>query len=225
MANLSKFAALTLIALLAAAITACGGNGASEPATTAAPATATPAPTPRPTDTIAPTATPRPTNTPAPQSTATAAPAATPQPTATSAPTATPQPTATAAPTATPQPTATAAPIVTPQPTATPAPIVTPQPLGEPIADALSPIGDNLQWAAHYDNATGQISVHDPSGSFSIESLALPPGLSVNDSDTLPALTHLVHKEIYFVSLSRAQQVVLRNEIRNLSAGVNFLTW
>ena len=211
MAHLSKFAALTLIALLTAAITACGGDGASEPAATTAPAIATPAPTPRPTDTIAPTATPRPTNTPAPQSTATAA--------------ATPQPTATAAPTATPQPTATAAPIVTPQPTATPAPIVTPQPLGEPIADALSPLGDNLQWAAHYDNATGQISVYDPSGSFSLDALSLPPGLSIDDSAPLPALTHLATGQIYFVSLNRAQQVVLGDAIRNLSAGVNFLTW
>ena len=219
MAHLSKFAALTLIALLAAAITACGGNGASEPATTTAPATATPAPTPRPTDTIAPTATPRPTNTPEPT--------ASPESTATPRPTATPNPTATAMPdpTATPRPTNTPNPTATPRPTAMPEPTTTPRPLREPIANALAPLGDNLQWAAHYDNATGQISVYDPTGSFSLDALSLPPGLSIDDSAALPTLTHLATGQIYFVSLIQAQQVVLGNEIRNLSPGVNFLTW
>lgn len=215
MGNLRKFAVLALIGLLAAAITACGG--ASEPATTAAPATEIPSPTPRPTETAAPTTTPRPTNTPAPT--------ATPRPTATPNPTATPRPTPTPESTATPRPTVTSNPTATPRPTATPEPTATPRPAREPIADALATLGDNLQWAAHYDNATGQISVYDPSGSFSLDALSLPPGLSIDDSDALPALTHLVHEEIYFVSLSRAQQVVLRNKIRNLSPGVNFLTW
>ena len=86
-------------------------------------------------------------------------------------------------------------------------------------------MGDNLQWAAHYDNATGQISVHDPSGTFTTEALSLPPGLSLDESDTPPALTHLTPGQIYFVNLTQSQQVVLGNEIRNLSPGVNFLTW
>ena len=204
--SLKQFATIGLIALLAAGIIACGGGDAPEPAATvAAPATATPAPdtpTPRPADTIAPTATPRPTNTPRP--TATAAPTAT----------ATPRPAATA----TPQPTA------MPDPTATPQPTPTPRPASEPVADALAPLGDNLLWVAHYDNATRRISVYDPSGAFTVDALPVPTGLSLDDSDSLPEITHLIPRQIYFVNVSRPQQLVLGDQIINLVAGVNFLT-
>ena len=200
MRSLKQFAAIGLIALLAVVMIACGGSDAPEPAaTTAAPATATPAPdtpTPRPASTIAPTATPRPTATAAPTATATSRPAAT----------------------ATPIPTA------MPEPTATPQPTATPRPTSEPVADALAPLGDNLLWVAHYDNATRRISVYDPSGAFTVDALPVPTGLSLDDSDSLPVITHLIQDEIYFVNVSRAQQLVLGDQIINLVAGVNFLT-
>ena len=206
MRSIIKLAAIAIIGLLAAGIIACGGSSdAPDPTNTAAPPTAalTPdTPTPQPTDTPAPTDTPRPTDTPAPP--------ATPRPTNPPAPTATPQPPPTARPTDTPPP-------------ATPAP--TPTAGLQPVADALSPLGDNLLWVAHYDNPTGRISVYDPSGAFSPEALPLPPDLSLDDASSLPALTHLVAGKIYFVAVSEQQQVVLGNEIRNLTAGVNFLTW
>ena len=166
--------------------------------------------------------TPDPTNTVAPPAATLTPDTPTPQPTNTPMPTTTPRPTNTPAPTATPQPRPTARPTDTPPPT-TPAP--TPTSGLQPIADALSPLGDNLLWVAHYDNPTGRISVYDPSGAFSPESLPLPPDLSLDDASSLPALTHLVSGKIYFVAVIEQQQVVLGNEIRNLTAGVNFLTW
>ena len=205
MRSIKKLAAIAIIGLLAAGIIACGGSDTPDPTNTAAPPTPAPAsdtPTPQPTNTPAPTDTPRATDTPAP--------------------TATPRPTNTPTPTATPQLQPTARPTNTPPP-ATPAP--TPTAGLQPVADALSPLGDNLLWVAHYDNPTGRISVYDPSGAFSPESLPLPPDLSLDDASSLPALTHLVSGKIYFVAVSEQQQVVLGNEIRNLTAGVNFLTW
>ena len=217
MRSIIKLAAIAIIGLLAAGIIACGGSDTPDPTNTAAPPTATltpDTPTPMPTNTPAPTDTPRATNTPAPTDT--------PRATDTPAPTATPRPTNTPAPTATPQPPPTARPTDTPPP-ATPAP--TPTAGLQPVADALSPLGNNLLWVAHYDNPTGQISVYDPSGEFSPEALPLPPDLSLDDASSLPALTHLVSGKIYFVAVIEQQQVVLGNEIRNLTAGVNFLTW
>ncbi len=205
MRSIKKLAAIAIIGLLAAGIIACGGSDTPDPTNTAAPPTATltpDTPTPMPTNTPTPTDTPRATDTPAP--------------------TATPRPTNTPAPAATPQPQPTARPTDTPPP-ATPAP--TPTAGLQPVADALSPLGDNLLWVAHYDNPTGRISVYDPSGAFSPESLPLPPDLSLEDASSLPALTHLVSGKIYFVAVIEQQQVVLGNEIRNLTAGVNFLTW
>ena len=206
MRSIIKLAAIAIIGLLAAGIIACGGSSdAPDPTNTAAPPTATltpDTPTPMPTNTPMPTATPRPTNTPAPTDTT--------RPTNTPAPTTTPQPPPTARPTDTPPP-------------ATPAP--TPTAGLQPVADALSPLGDNLLWVAHYDNPTGRISVYDPSGAFSPESLPLPPDLSLDDASSLPALTHLVAGKIYFVAVIEQQQVVLGNEIRNLTAGVNIITW
>lgn len=166
--------------------------------------------------------TPTPTNTAAPPTATLTPDTPTPQPTNTPTPTATPRPTNTPAPTATPQPPPTARPTNTPPPT-TPAPSPTAD--LQPIAAALAPLGDNLLWVAHYDNPTGRISVYDPSGAFSPESLPLPPDLSLDDASSLPALTHLVSGKIYFVAVREQQQVVLGNEIRNLTAGVNFLTW
>ena len=206
MRSIIKLAAIAIIGLLAAGIIACGGSSdAPDPTNTAAPPTATltpDTPTPQPTNTPALNATPRATDTPAPT--------ATPRPTNTPAPAATPQPQPTARPT-------------DPPPPATPAP--TPTAGLQPVADALSPLGDNLLWVAHYDNPTGRISVYDPSGAFSPEALPLPPDLSIDNASSLPALTHLVSGKIYFVAVSEQQQVVLGNEIRNLTAGVNFLTW
>ena len=195
MRSIKKLAAIAIIGLLAAGIIACGGSSDA----------------------------PDPTNTAAPPTPAPASDTPTPMPTNTPMPTATPRPTNTPAPTtATPQPQPTARPTDTPPP-ATPAP--TPTAGLQSIADALSPLGDNLLWVAHYDNPTGQISVYDPSGAFSPESLPLPPDLSLDDASSLPAITHLVSGKIYFVAVIEQQQVVLGNEIRNLTAGVNFLTW
>lgn len=200
MRSIIKLAAIAIIGLLAAGIIACGGSDTPDPTNTAAPPSDTP--TLQPPDTPAPTNPPRPTNPPAPNNP--------PRPTNPPTPTVTPQPPPTARPTETPPP-------------ATPAP--TPTAGLQPVADALSPLGDNLLWVAHYDNPTGQISVYDPSGAFSPEALPLPPDLSINNASSLPAITHLVSGKIYFVAVIEQQQVALGNEIRNLTAGVNFLTW
>ena len=44
---------------------------------------------------------------------------------------------------------------------------------GVPVAAALAPLGDNLLWVAHHDNATGTWSLYDPSGTFALSEL--PP--------------------------------------------------
>ncbi len=93
-----------------------------------------------------------------------------------------------------------------------------------PIAADLAPLGDNLLWVAHYDNAMQQVLVYDPSGSFSPDMLALPPGVSV-DPDSPPVLAQLVSRRIYWVAVSQEQTAVLGGATRDLAPGVNTLIW
>ena len=152
--------ALVAVALIALAVVGSRWSSTGDPEPVAAPAVATPeptptlTPTPEPTSTATPTqaATPEPTPTATPEPTPTATPeptpTATPEPTPTATPeptpTATPEPTPTAmpepTPTATPEPTPTATPAPTPTatpeptPTATPAPTPTATPAPTPTA-------------------------------------------------------------------------------------------
>ena len=229
-----KLAAILLAGLLAALLIACGSEtpaATDTPVPPTAVAEPTQAPTgppdtpaPAPTATAVPTEAPAPTDTPAP----TEAPAPTPVPTAAPAPTNTPEPTATPEPedTPTPEPTAMPEPTAAPEPTAEPeptaAPTPTPEPDVPPIAAALAPLGDNLIWVAHYDNPTKDLSVYDPSGTFSLDEVPLPPGLSI--SDTKP-LTELDVGKIYWIMASRDQTVQLGSQNVIIRSGFNFISW
>ncbi len=96
---------------------------------------------------------------------------------------------------------------------------------GEPVAAALAPLGANLRWAAYYDNATKQWSVYDPSGAFSPDLLLLPPDQSVPSRSSIGVLTHLVPRTVYGVYISRDETVTLRGTARNLTAGINSVSW
>ena len=239
-----KLIAIVLIGLISVAIAACGGDSV-EPTNTALPASATEAPTqapdtptPAPTATAAPTNTPTPTNTPAPVPTATAVPVPTEAPTV--APTPEPEPTAAPEPTSTPVPTPvpmatpvpapteapTVAPTPEPEPTAAPEPTATPEPepVENPVAADLAPLGDNLLWVAHFDNATKEWSVYDPSGTFSPDLLPLV-GQDVPDASAIGELSALVPRQIYWLMVSDAQTAVLGGVSRNLVSGLNGVPW
>ena len=96
---------------------------------------------------------------------------------------------------------------------------------GEPVAAALAPLGNNLLWAAYYDNATKQWSVYDPTGAFSPDLLLLPPEQSVPSPSSIGALTHLVPRKVYGVYISRDETVTLRGTARTLTAGINSVSW
>ena len=232
-----KLIAIVLIGLISVAIAACGGDSV-EPTNTAPPASATEAPTQAPdTPTPAPTATataaptntpvpaPRPTNTPVPTVASMSTPTS-PPPTAAPEPTATPVPTP--APTATPVPVPTEAPTVepTPEPTDTPEPTATPEPepVENPVAADLAPLGNNLLWVAHFDNATKEWSVYDPSGTFSPDLLPLV-GQDVPDASAIGELSALVPRQIYWLMVSDAQTAVLGGVSRNLVSGLNGVPW
>lgn len=133
-------------------------------------------------------------------------------------------PVPTEAPTATPalEPTATPEPTAAPVPTATPAP----EPPESPVLAELAPLGDNLLWAAHYDNATGQWSVYDPSGTFSPEMLPLPPGQSAEGITSFLSINRLVPGQIYSLMVREDQTAVLGGVSRTLRGGtINLFRW
>ena len=231
--------AIVLIGLISAVIVACGSETPA-PTNTASPHGNCPIAhggaehanpgtygDPPPTPTLAP----EPTDAPAPTVVPTAAPdpTATPEPTAIAEPTATPEPTATRAysyarPTATPTVAPTAEPTATPEATEAPTVAPTPAPPIDPVAAELAPLGDNLLWVSHYDNATQRLSVYDPSGTFSPE-FVLPPGQEPPDASEIAALTNLTPGQIYFLSVEQEQTVDLRGNKVSLVKGVNFLLW
>ena len=234
-----KLAPIIIIALFASAMVACGVE-ATVPANTATPAASGSEATQAPTQ-AADTPTPMPTATTAPIPTPTVPPAPTntPEPTVAPAPTNTPEPTVAPAPTveatATPEPSPTSEPEATstPEPTATPRPAVTPEPqptaepqmAGDPIETALAPLGANLLWAAHSDNATQEWSVYDHSGTFSPDALPNPQGGPVPDASSIAPLTHLAPKKIYWLVVSRDQSVELQGRSLTLHAGSNPIVW
>ncbi len=213
-----KLAAIVLAGLLVAVLVACGSEAPAVP-DTPVPPTSIP--------TLAPTSPP---DTPAPAATATTA-----APTEAPAPTEPPQPTeepvATAVPTQAPEPTDTPEPDPTPVPenTPTPEPTSTPTPTPEPdlppIVVTLAPLGDNLIWVAHYDNATQNLFVYDPSGTFSPDVLPLPPGVSVDDPSAIGSLSELVTGKIYWIMAGKEQKVQLGGQELTISSGLNFLSW
>ena len=91
-----------------------------------------------------------------------------------------------------------------------------------PVATALAPLGDNLLWAAHYDNTTSTWSVYDPSGTFSLSELP-PNGRSY--SGPIGDLSHMVHGAIYVVKVVEDQTVALGGVPVTLHAGVNLITF
>ena len=93
---------------------------------------------------------------------------------------------------------------------------------GVPVAAALAPLGDNLLWVAHHDNATGTWSLYDPSGTFSLSELP-PNGRSY--SGPITDLTHLFHGAIYVIKVAEEQTVALGGVPYTLYAGVNIITF
>ena len=93
---------------------------------------------------------------------------------------------------------------------------------GVPVAAALAPLGDNLLWVAHHDNATGTWSLYDPSGTFSLSELP-PNGRSY--SGPITDLTHLFHGAIYVIKVAEEQTVALGGVPYTLYAGVNIMTF
>ena len=225
-----NLAATLFIAIFATAILACGSDTPA-PSDTVAPPPATQAPTNAADTPIpAPTATPAPTNTPTPQPQPTNTPVPTaritvaPEPTNTPEPTPQPSPEPTAAPTPDPTAAPTPDPTATPEPTETPA-TTEPEPMEDPVAADLAALGDNLLWVAHYDNATGEWSIYDPSGTLSPEMLPLPPGQSTENLGPLATITRLVPGKIYWLNVKEAQTAVLGGKSRTLGAGLNPAPW
>ena len=94
-------------------------------------------------------------------------------------------------------------------------------PSGVPVATALAPLGDNLLWAAQYDNATGDVSVYDPSGTFSASEL--PPDGTY--SGPIGDLTHMVDGGIYWIKVAQAQRTTLGGRLVDLYAGLNLIVF
>ena len=234
---MNKLGAILISGLFALLLAACGGDAPAPTATPTqaasvsqpkeAPTSPPDTPTPAPTSTTAPTKALDPTNTPAP--TEAPAPTVAPVPTDTPEPSPTPvaEDTPTPEPTATPEPTSTPTPTATPEPasTSTPTPTPTPEPDKPPIAVTLAPLGDNLIWVAHYDNATQGWSTYDPIGTLTPDELPLPPGGSVPDPSAIGSLTELITGKIYWIMAGKEQTVQLGSQDLNIKSGLNFLGW
>ena len=80
--------------------------------------------------------------------------------------------------------------------------------VAEPVATGLAPLGGNLQWVLHFDNASQEWLHYDPDGSPSTGSL-----------------TQLVPGEAYWVGVEEDQTVVLGGATRTLRAGLNQIVW
>ena len=94
------------------------------------------------------------------------------------------------------------------------------------MATAFAPLGSNLLWVAHFDNATRQWSVYDPNGFFSPDLLLLAPGMSTPTPAEIGALTHSVSGKLYWVKVSQEQTVTLQGATRTLYAeGLNPVSW
>ena len=81
-------------------------------------------------------------------------------------------------------------------------------------------MGDNLLWVAHYDNATGQWAVYDPSGTFSPEVLPLPPGQAAENVTSFSSITRLVPGQIYSLMVREDQTAVLGGVSRTFRGGI-----
>ena len=103
--------------------------------------------------------------------------------------------------------------------------VVPGQPDGGSIETDLAPLGDNLQWVAHFDNETKKWSVYDPSGAFTLEALAVPSFVVPSSAVEIGQLTDLVHGELYFLAVARDVTVQLGGSSRELTAGVNTVNW
>lgn len=94
---------------------------------------------------------------------------------------------------------------------------------GVPVATAFAPLGDNLLWVAQYDNATGDVSVYDPSGTFSLSDFPTNGGVSL--SGVINNLAHVVSGGIYWIKVIQNQTVPLSGETITLYAGFNPISW
>ena len=94
---------------------------------------------------------------------------------------------------------------------------------GVPVDTALAPLGDNLLWILHYDNASGSWSGYDPSSAYSPS--LLPPDPAPPLPSELKPLRNLVDGGIYWLAVAQTQTVTLGRETVTLYAGVNLITF
>ena len=167
--------------------------------------------------------------TPTPEPTLTPTPAPTPTPTPTPEPTATPTPTPTAAPTPTPTPEPTATPTAAPTFSPTVAPTLRPAPPrpvgGYPLEPDIQPLGDNLLWIAHFNNATKTWAVFDRSSTFSPDMLPVPAFLAPTDLSLVNFLDTLKVGDVYYFAVSQAANLQLGGKPRELDQGVSHIVW
>ena len=93
---------------------------------------------------------------------------------------------------------------------------------GTPVAEAFAPLGSNLLWVAYFDPNTLDLSVYDPSNSFSVEKLSVPFTL---DPSSIGNLTHVVAGGIYYVSANDKQTVTLGGRPKTLVKGITIISW
>ena len=103
--------------------------------------------------------------------------------------------------------------------------VVPGQPAGSSIENDLAPLGDNLQWVAHFDNETKKWSVYDPSGTFTPAALTVPSIIVPSSADEIGQLTELVRGKPYFFAVVRDVTVQLGGSSRELTAGANPVSW
>ena len=91
------------------------------------------------------------------------------------------------------------------------------------VVSALAPLGSNLLWILHYDNATSSWFVYDPSGTFgpSLISGIVQPPIELPDLSDLRPLTHLHTGAIYFLEVTQNQTVTIAGETHTLHEGIN----
>ena len=96
-------------------------------------------------------------------------------------------------------------------------------PIVIPVSDALAPLGSNLLWIVHYDNATASWFVYDPSGAFepSLISHIVQPSIELPDPSELKPLTHLAAGPIYLLAVSQDQTLTLAGETHTFYGGIN----
>ena len=96
---------------------------------------------------------------------------------------------------------------------------------GYPLEPDIQPLGDNLLWVAHFDNATKEWLVFDRSSTFSPDLLPVPSFLIPTDLAQVGFLDALKAGEAYYFAVSQAVNITLGEKSRQLDQGVSLVVW